>query len=349
MFNFHRLVLPFRVDSITQATLGAAVAEAGLGRTLGRKAILWGLLLGTLPDLDILAYPFLEPSEQLYWHRGLSHSLLAMVVVSPLLGLLLHKIHGAEAPPRRAMWTCFFIYGTHVLIDCFNVYGTQIFEPFSNARVGLNNLFIIDPLFTLPLLGGVAGALIWRSRSGWKKWINPIGLGLATCYVLWSFTAQGLILSRFKKELAAEKIETQRGFIHPTPFNTLLWRGLYETEDGYFIGYASLLDESPTIEFRYLPHRQHLIAPVSDTEAVQALRWFSQGYFMARVRKEGLVFSDLRFGEFADEDGEISTFFSWRVESDSNGATIQSLRPERPQGALKKIWHRMLGQSTGTL
>jgi len=337
------------VDSITQATLGAAVAEAGLGRTLGRRAILWGLFLGTLPDLDILAYPFLDISDQLYWHRGLSHSLLAMMVLSPFLGLLLHKIHGGKAPPGRAIWTCFWIYATHVLIDCFNVYGTQIFEPFSNARVGLNNLFIIDPLFTLPLLGGVAGSLIWRSRTGWKKWINNLGLILATVYALWSFTAQGLISSRFQNELASQNIEYQRGFIHPTPFNTLLWRGLYETEEGYFIGYASLLDDNPEIEFRYLPHRQHLIDPVRDTKAVETLRWFSRGYFMARIGKEGLVFSDLRFGEFDNEEGEIGTFFSWRVNSDSSGATIQSLRPERPQGALKVIWNRMLGNTSENL
>jgi inner membrane protein len=319
------------------------VAEAGLGRTLGRKAILWGLLFGTLPDLDILAYPFLDVPDQLYWHRGLSHSLLAMALLSPFLGLFLHRIHGSKAPPKRAMWTCFFIYATHILIDCFNVYGTQILEPFSSARFGLNNLFIIDPLFTVPLLCGVAGALIFRHRSGWRGWINRIGLILATLYVGWSFSAQGWMHSRFKNELAAQEIGYQRGFIHPTPFNTLLWRGLYESKDGYFVGYSSLLDSDSAIQFQYIPHRQHLIDPVRDTEAVEALLWFSQGFFLARIGENGLEFSDLRFGEFEDPNGEVSTFFSWQIRSDAREVTIRPLRPERPEGTLQKLWNRIKG------
>jgi len=59
------------VDSITQAALGAAVAEAGMGgRRLGNKAILWGVALGTLPDLDVVVYPWLDHIERLEWHRG---------------------------------------------------------------------------------------------------------------------------------------------------------------------------------------------------------------------------------------------------------------------------------------
>ena len=58
------------MDSITQAVLGAAVAEAGMGgRRLGNKAILWGAALGTLPDLDIIAYPWLDQIQRLEWHR----------------------------------------------------------------------------------------------------------------------------------------------------------------------------------------------------------------------------------------------------------------------------------------
>jgi inner membrane protein len=53
------------VDSITQATLGAAVGEALLGKKLGNRAVAWGLLFGTLPDLDVIFSPFLDNARQL--------------------------------------------------------------------------------------------------------------------------------------------------------------------------------------------------------------------------------------------------------------------------------------------
>ena len=42
------------MDSLTQIVLGAAVGEATLGRKVGNKALLWGAIAGTIPDLDVV-------------------------------------------------------------------------------------------------------------------------------------------------------------------------------------------------------------------------------------------------------------------------------------------------------
>ena len=46
------------MDSLTQVVLGAAVAEAAFGKKIGNKAILWGGVAGTIPDLDVIVSPF---------------------------------------------------------------------------------------------------------------------------------------------------------------------------------------------------------------------------------------------------------------------------------------------------
>lgn len=46
------------MDSLTQATLGAAVGEAVLGKKTGNKAAVIGAIIGTIPDLDVLLVPF---------------------------------------------------------------------------------------------------------------------------------------------------------------------------------------------------------------------------------------------------------------------------------------------------
>ena len=73
------------MDSLTQATLGSAVAFACWHRQLGRRSLPWGAALATLPDLDVLFYPLLDETQRLYWHRGESHSIWFILLGSLLL------------------------------------------------------------------------------------------------------------------------------------------------------------------------------------------------------------------------------------------------------------------------
>lgn len=63
------------MDSLTQIVLGAAVGEAVLGKKVGNKAMLYGAIAGTIPDLDVLARNFVDTVTATEWHRGFSHSI----------------------------------------------------------------------------------------------------------------------------------------------------------------------------------------------------------------------------------------------------------------------------------
>jgi inner membrane protein len=41
------------MDSLIQIVLGAAVGEAVLGKKAGNKAMLYGAIAGTIPNLDV--------------------------------------------------------------------------------------------------------------------------------------------------------------------------------------------------------------------------------------------------------------------------------------------------------
>ena len=60
------------MDSLTQIVLGAAVGEVMLGRKVGNRAILWGAVAGTIPDLDVYCgYLFddLSGDDGALWHH----------------------------------------------------------------------------------------------------------------------------------------------------------------------------------------------------------------------------------------------------------------------------------------
>ena len=128
------------MDSLTQAALGAAVGHICWQDKLGRKALVAGALLGTLPDLDILIYPFLDEVQRLYWHRGESHSVWFMVLGSIGFGWLLTRLSATkQLSMYQAAIGAFFIFGFSIVIDLFTVYGTQLLAPLSRQGFALNN------------------------------------------------------------------------------------------------------------------------------------------------------------------------------------------------------------------
>ena len=338
------------MDSITQAALGAAVAEAGMGgRRLGNKAILWGVALGTLPDLDVVVYPWLDHIERLEWHRGWSHSLFIMAAASPFFGWLISRIHAGRVTARRAALTVFAIFSTHTLIDVFTVYGTMVFAPFSDYRAGWNNLFIIDPLFTAPLILGILIAFFSKNSPRLRVWANTAGLLLASLYAVWSLGAKSVAESRMRENLASAGIETRRFISSPTPFNTLLWRGLAERENDFVITYHSLLDPDAPPTFDIIPKNHEALAPIASSRAAQRVAWFSGGFYSVQKTDRGWLISDWRFGEWRTADGPLSknnppvSIFSWLLEPGNDSVKVTPHRTRmNPAPHLRRLADRLL-------
>ena len=88
------------MDSITQLALGAAVGEATAGRQAGRRALLWGAVCGTLPDLDVFI-PLGDAVRDFTYHRSASHSLFVLAALTPLMVWLILKLHPGTREHRN--------------------------------------------------------------------------------------------------------------------------------------------------------------------------------------------------------------------------------------------------------
>ena len=132
-----------------QIVLGAAVGEAVLGRKVGNKAMLYGAIAGTIPDLDVIANYFTDTVTAIEIHRGFTHSIVFAVLFAPVFGWLISKIE-KKSPAAWQDWAWLMFWGlfTHPILDAFTTWGTQLFWPF-DLRVAFKNIFVIDPLYTL--------------------------------------------------------------------------------------------------------------------------------------------------------------------------------------------------------
>lgn len=341
------------MDSVTQITLGAAVGEAVAGREAGGKAPMWGALVGTLPDLDVLANPFLTEAQALTFHRSLTHSFLFTAVVTLCAAVGLERLH-RDTAVSRGRWAglAAAVLLTHIGLDCLTSYGTQVFWPFSRFPVIFGTIFVIDPLYTIPLATGLLLSLLWSPTSRARRWANYAGLALSSAYLLATMGNKLHVTQVFEEALARQEPAVERVFTRPTPFNNLLWQGIAEVEDGFYVGFYSLLDDDRQIDFRFVPQRHDLLGNAADDPVVDRLRRFSRGYFVVRRGPKGtLLVHDLRFGRTdlgLTQNGEY--IFTFRLVEGPDGSVtgLQEVEPSlRIDGPLlRRFVARIRGRRT---
>lgn len=343
------------MDSITQAALGGLCGEITLRKQIGWKGLAWGLFFGTLPDLDIFAYPWLEPAERLGWHRGLSHSIFAAIIASFIFGWLLSKLHRKKGVTfKQAAWFICITWLTHVLIDCFTSYGTQVFEPFSSYRAALNNMSIIDIAFTLPMLLALLLVLFFKKDSKKRTWIGRTAAIWLCLYTTASFVIKIQAIEHFEKQLADRDIKPNRMMTAPTISNIFLWRMVAETDNHYHVSYWSMFDDSdrPT-KISHLPKGHEHLEDFQQYPETHALTWFAKNWHMIipdHSNPDRVLFVDLRFAELVT-DSHKRPVFVWRLEADPNAPehlkfTHVRYRKEAPmKDAVNLLWQRVQGKA----
>jgi inner membrane protein len=329
------------MDSLSQFALGAAVGIATMGRrTAPWKAALVGGIVGTLPDLDAFI-DHGDPVSNMTEHRAETHALFWQTLVSPLIAAAVVAATRERAHWRRWWLAVWLALVTHPLLDAMTVYGTQLLLPFTNQPYAVGSIFIIDPLYTLPLLVGVAGAL-W-AKGAPLRW-NAVGLVLSTAYLAWSALAQQHVRTLALQQLAAQGIEARRVLVTPAPFNTLLWRIVAVGTDGYHEGYRSLLDRGDAIAFDRFERGADALHALRAHEPVATLARFSDGFVKLVPSGDELRLADLRMGQ------EPTYTFTFAV-AQRNGDGWRAMPPER-RGTRPDVgriapwlWRRALGES----
>ena len=286
------------MDSITHIALGACMGEAFLDRKLGKKAMIWGAVAQSVPDIDFVASFWMNTSGNLLAHRGFTHSFLFVAIIAVFFSLIAERWHRPQNINFKK-WFIFFggvIFG-HVFIDAFNNYGVGWFEPFSHKRISFNTIYVADPFFSIwPAL---AILLLIISKRSWihrRKWWM-MGLVMSGIYLLYCLFNKTMIDRDVRYILKKQNIQYTRYFTTPTALQNWLWYVVAGNDSGYHIGYRSVFDSKKQIDFEYFPRSDALLDSVEDTEALQKLKRFSQEFYTAEKWNDTLVFNDLRFGQ----------------------------------------------------
>lgn len=288
--------------------------------------MLWGALAQSVPDIDFLGFLWLSTDENLLAHRGFTHSILFGFLISIVLALVAEKIHRPRNI-RFSKWVIFFAVEIlfHLILDGFNNYGVGWFEPFSHLRISFNAIYVADPLFSI--WSGIAMVMLFRLHSFHprRRFWWRFGVFIPMLYLGLCIVNKTVIDKEVKRDLHQQHISYTRYFTTPAPFTNLLWYVVAGNDSGYHVGFRSVFDRQPQIQFSYFPRNDSLLKPVANQEALQHLIRFSQQFYTAELWGDTLVFNDLRFGQimgWQDPKGRF-VFHYLLNHSDDNTLVVQ--------------------------
>ncbi len=332
------------MDSLTQIVLGAAIGEAVLGKKVGNKAMLYGAIAGTIPDLDVLTRFFFDTVTATEMHRGFSHSIFFSILFAPIFGWLISKIERkSEATFKDWSWLMFWGMFTHPILDTFTTWGTQLFWPLK-IRLAFQNIFVIDPLYTVPFIVLLIMAMRQKKTSPKRKRYNRLGLTVSTAYLVTTLILKWFAYKEFTYNLEIRGIAYEEIDTRPMPFNSLLWTANVDAGDSYLIGNYSFFD-TKEIQFTSYPKNHELLGSLKSNDKVERLITIAEGWYTITETDGKLYFNDLRFGLISLDPKETKFAFSYELKREGNELSVQE-RPKYRADAkrlLGALWERIWG------
>ena len=282
------------MDPITQGTVGAAFAQSTANKNNILRIGVIGFLAGLAPDLDVLIRSSNDPILFLEYHRQFSHSLFFIPFGSLIVALLIFPLVKKSMSLKTVYIASFLGYATHGLLDACTSYGTQLFWPFSNERVTWNNISIVDPLFTIPILILVGTAIKTR-----KKLFSFFAIGWATFYLSLGFVQYERALSTAIELAHSRGHNAERLTLKPSFGNLILWKSIYQHEEKFYVDAIRTVRSSTWCSgenIRIFDYQYHLPSLDKDSQQrkdIERFRWFSQDY-LGFDKEENLV-TDVRY------------------------------------------------------
>ena len=319
------------MDSITHIVFGAATGEILLGRRLGNKAMLLGALGANLPDIDMVYNLFSnDVIKNLVVHRSYTHAIFVQLIFAALLACFFRKRNKADISFR--LWYGFwsFLLVTHSLLDCCTTYGTQLFLPFTNKLIALNNLSIIDPLYTIPfLIIFVIGIFFKRSNPLRRKFIWT-SIGLSCFYLMLTFAIKWDIDKKFKESLAGNNIHYVELNTTPTILNSILWSAIAIEDSVIYTAEYSYLKPQMPIQWNGFSRNQDELKKY-DSKSLRTITWFSdENYFMREIPGDTLEFYNIKWGrsQFDSTNPDSAFIFYWKFYFDKNEVKYKEVRTD---------------------
>ena len=182
------------MDSLTQIVLGAAVGEAAAGRKIGNRAMLWGAVAGTIPDLDdMIGSLFMNEINGLAFHRAITHSIFFAVVFSFLIAYYTNWLYSNGYHKNKVYRIVAMGFTVLFLALVCGVFGLIFYTLFSWIGLCVSALLSVAALsyFVKRMKNNYLDEDQETINIGYWSWYNLFFWAIFTHPILDSFTTYG--------------------------------------------------------------------------------------------------------------------------------------------------------------
>jgi membrane-bound metal-dependent hydrolase YbcI (DUF457 family) len=290
------------MENITHTLLGLAMANSGPARRFGRGTTLTLAVASNLPDLDGMCMAMGQ--EGIFFRRGLTHSLLGIVVLSAAAAWLL-RLKYREQSWRTLFGLCVLGAAGHLLLDLINSFGVVLLSPFSDRRFELAWVFIVDLALT--------GILIapWTLASSWMQMERLSRAALAGALLYLAICGAGH--SRTEDLVRERSPDADWVYAFPEAGGSHRFRGVSRTGDEYemcvvfpWTGAVEPADPVKTDE------ADPQVARLKTTDLGRRVQWFFKAPVWRRLDSGEYEAFDLRFASSVFRRSPLPFTFRFR-------------------------------------
>lgn len=344
------------MDPVSQGVLGGVAGQQVSSKRQKVAALVVGCLGGMAADLDVLISSDKDPLLFLEYHRHFTHALVFIPIGALLCALFSHWVfrrwfNKLDLGFRQIYLFSFAGYATHALLDACTTYGTQLLWPFSDARIAWNNVSVVDPLFTVPLLVLLLLSVLKRSQ----RW--------ATVSAIYVFVYLSLGFLQHNRAVdIAQQVASERGHTptqlsaKPSFANLLVWKSVYEYNNQYYIdavrvGYNSTIYSGVVVDkLNVATHFPSLDPNSQQARDIERFRWFSNQYLALDPENKNRII-DVRYSLIPNQVNGM-----WGIVLDANAGPDQHVQwttmrpgPKESKKLFMRLWKMILGQNFESL
>ena len=237
------------MDTGTHIAMGVALTGLALvdpivaSDSATHGAVVIGAIAGSLiPDIDTVL-KMRNNAVYIRNHRGITHSIPAVIMWPILLTLLLSFFYPDANLWHVWAWTFLAVF-LHVFVDVFNAYGTQALRPFSREWIALSVINTFDPIiFAMHMIAFV----IWWWTGQPVATMFGLLATLIVYYILRFALKKAVTHAVFKTVPNATEV-----FVAPT-IRFFEWRIVVSSETSHYVGRAYRRSVTLYDEFKRLP------------------------------------------------------------------------------------------------
>lgn len=244
------------MDNLTHTLTGFAISYAGLNRKT-RYATLAIVIGVNLPDIDIVTRAWGKVTY-LQEHRGITHSILGVIVLGALLAAAVYFLGkrarpAKSGPPLNGRWllaASWIATASNLLLDLTNSYGARPFLPFSGRWYAWDIVPVVDPIILAILIAGLALPALFRLISeevGARKTSFQKGAIISLCAMVAFWGLREISHRRAMNmldEVSYHQQSPERLAAFPSFTNPFDWTGVVETSGSFYLLPVSVLSGS---------------------------------------------------------------------------------------------------------